>query len=408
MTRRRAYWTCQAAGWGVYAAGNGVLGALMGRLSVWNVALDALVVALGLAVSHAIRATARSQGWLELRAGQFGARLAGASVAGAAAMVAVVVGVAYGLGLRPTDVPASPHPALAVLMLFNWTILLTVWSTVYAAVHLLWRWQAAERSRAGAEAERWRLEASVRQAELRALQAQVDPHFLFNSLNSVRALVAERPERAQQAVTELAALLRYRLTTGPTVALSGELAAVRTYLAVEEIRFEERLRWHVGAPGAAADLAVPPFVVQTLVENAVKHGVGESPTGGEVRVTVHAEPAGVRLTVENTGTLDPAPGSSVEATRLRPPRSEATAEAPVGLANARERLRLLVGDGATLRLEQASPDWVRAELFVPASVASAETARAAAGPAGSPIRDSMDHDSAGRETGRAHRAPVPL
>ena len=368
MTRRRAYWTCQAAGWGAYAIGNGVLSALVGRLAAANLVNDALVVALGLSVSHAIRATARSQGWLELRAGQFGVRLAGASAAGAAVMVSVVLGVAYGLELRPAGVPASPHPALVVLLLFNWTILLAAWSTVYAAVHLLWQWQGAERARAGAEADRWRLEASVRQAELRALQAQVDPHFLFNSLNSVRALVAESPARAQQAVTELATLLRYRLTTGPTVALADELKAVRSYLALEEIRFEERLRWHVDAPGAAAGLAVPPFVVQTLVENAVKHGVGESPTGGEVRVTVRMVPAGVHLAVENTGTLVPELCPSSDPARLGALRG--TGEDPVGLANARERLRLLVGAGATLSLEQAGPGWVRAELFVPAGVAS--------------------------------------
>src|SRR5690606_9276799 len=124
-----------------------------------------------------------------------------------------------------------------------------------------------------AEVERWRLQAAVKDAELAALRAQVNPHFLFNSLNSIRALIVEDPARAQQVVTQLAALLRYTLQAGATstVPLEAELHAVRTYLALESIRLEERLRYTIDVDDAVRQAPVPPMLVQTLVENGIKH-----------------------------------------------------------------------------------------------------------------------------------------
>jgi LytS/YehU family sensor histidine kinase len=112
---------------------------------------------------------------------------------------------------------------------------------------------------------------AARDTELRALRAQLDPHFLFNSLNSLRGLITEDPARAQEAVTGLAGLLRHTLQRGRarTATLESEIEATQHYLELEALRFESRLRYEIDVDPSALDDAVPPMLVQTLVENAI-------------------------------------------------------------------------------------------------------------------------------------------
>ena len=187
------------------------------------------------------------------------------------------------------------------------------------------------------------MQRAVHTAELRALEAQINPHFLFNSLNSIRGLVVEDPKKAQDMITRFAALLRYNLNHDRqhTVALSQEAEVVDDYLALESVRFEGRLRVQFTVDPAAESLQVPPMILQALVENALKHGIAKRPEGGDVRIHATAENRALVLLVENTGELAPA----------RPTRDGDT---QIGLNNIRERLRLLYGDRATLSLENGN------------------------------------------------------
>lgn len=176
-------------------------------------------------------------------------------------------------------------------------------------------------------------EQQAQQALLRAqidsLQARVNPHFLFNALNTVACLIEDDPEAAVEGVERLSSLLRYSLEGARQgrVPLSRELEAVRSYLALEELRFGERLRSRVEVmPGLGAN-PVPPFLLQPLVENAVKHGIGPRRGGGRVEVTVTADETWLRLRVRDDG-----PGVSDE------PGTQ------TGHDNLRRRLKLLYGD----------------------------------------------------------------
>jgi DNA-binding LytR/AlgR family response regulator len=124
------------------------------------------------------------------------------------------------------------------------------------------------------------------EAQLQALQARTNPHFFFNSINTVACLIPEDPELAERTLERIADIVRYALETSPAreVSLTRELAIVRDYLEVQSARFGTRLRWSVDLEPAAADAQVPPLIVQPLVENAVLHGVGSRPLGGEVAV----------------------------------------------------------------------------------------------------------------------------
>jgi len=202
------------------------------------------------------------------------------------------------------------------------------------------------------EVERFQLMTSVKEAELRALKSQVNPHFIFNSLNSLRALIDEDPERARKAVTHLANLLRYSLQSGQleTVPFEDELGVVNDYLALEQIRHEERLRLRLDIAPEALHLPIPPMLLQTLVENAVKYGISPRPEGGEIAIIARKEGGSLRIQVSN-------PGEIAEGVRA--------SSTGVGLHNAAERLRLIFGERATLRLRPEKPALVVAEAIIP-------------------------------------------
>ncbi|MES1194597.1 MAG: histidine kinase, partial [Opitutus sp.] len=208
------------------------------------------------------------------------------------------------------------------------------------------------------QVEQLQLATSVKEAELRALKSQVNPHFLFNSLNSLRALIDEDAPRAREAVTRLANMLRYSLQSGQqeTVPFDEEIRIVEDYLALEQIRHESRLRvrWEVAAETRL--LNVPPMLLQTLVENAVKYGISTRREGGELVISARLEGAALNIRVSNPGDL--AAPTSVAAAR-------AGSSTGVGLRNASERLKLLFGDRASLALLSEPAGCVTADVLIP-------------------------------------------
>lgn len=169
------------------------------------------------------------------------------------------------------------------------------------------------------------------QARLSSLESRIHPHFLFNTLNSISALVREDPAAAERTIERLAALLRYSLDVAarPLVALEDELRIVEDYLDIEKTRFGDRLRFSIAAPRDLMMLEVPPLSIQSLVENSIKHAIAESRRGGEIRVTAREQDGSLVLEVTDDG-----PGFDWRA--LKPGH---------GLENLRERLSTLY-DGA--------------------------------------------------------------
>jgi two-component system sensor histidine kinase AlgZ len=207
------------------------------------------------------------------------------------------------------------------------------------------------------EAERRALEVQVlaREAELRSLRAQIDPHFLFNSLHSISALTAGDPQAARRMCVLLAGFLRQSLALGAEarIPFERELDLVRRYLEIECVRFGDRLRVHVDAGGAGACL-VPPLLLQPVVEIAVTHGVAQVVDGGTVRVS--GSRGDTTLTVVVESPCDP-----------DRPRGTGTGTG-LGLANVRARLRALHGDDAHMRADEDDGVW-RVEIVLPIDLA---------------------------------------
>lgn len=224
-------------------------------------------------------------------------------------------------------------------------VVIVSWVAIYLAV-------AMQRRRYQAELRQAQLGAALQSAELRLLKSQLNPHFLFNALNGVRALIADEPDRARDAVTQLARMLRYSLASGEQdlVSLQVELELVDDYLALESMRFAERLRVERDISEAARTARVPAMLLQTLVENAIKHGIAGMKDGGTLRIAARVSDGELLLQVDN-----PAPTTRPD-----------NATGGVGLKNARERLRLLFGSRASLDLDLAEAGRARAIVRLPA------------------------------------------
>ncbi|WP_019947888.1 sensor histidine kinase [Hymenobacter aerophilus] len=341
----RAYWYCQAGGWVLYAAFNVVVFSALSRFSA-DVALITLTIVLTLlGLTHALRYHIRARRWEHLAPLPLLGRLVLTnlllSVLSQVIIWALIIWV-----VRPTPDGQPQGWGQFLGYALNVNLLLWLWEGFYFGWHYL------NRSRQ-AEVDKWKLTAAVREAEMRTLKTQINPHFMFNGLNNIRALVMEDPARARAMITHLSDLLRYSIQLNSTeqVPLARELEIVEHYLQLEAIQLEERLRYSLDVDPAALPVLIPPMTVQLLIENAIKHGLAPRPEGGTIQLTAQLNDSStLHLRVRSTGNYAPAPGHQ-----------------GVGLRNARERLALLFGPAAHLHLanDPHAPDTVVAHLQLP-------------------------------------------
>jgi len=358
--KARLYVLCQAGGWGFFLGFQAAIVLLFShndepRDKTTTLSTLVMVSAMGLLLTHYLRPLIGRWGWKQL-----GWRALVPRVLITSAVISLLwstLGYGYSYGIL--RLPGSPTYSLALLFTLSsidGMILLIGWLCLYFFYHLFDSFNRLQ-------IQQLSLATHAKEAELRALKSQVNPHFIFNSLNSLRALIEEDPARARQAVTQLANLLRYSLQSGQleTVPFEDELRVVNDYLALEQVRHEERLRLRLDVAPETLQLPIPPMLLQTLVENAVKYGISMRPEGGEIAIIARRENGSLRLQVTNPGALETDP------VRLNP----AGGSTGLGLANAANRLRLLFGDQATLRLRPGLPGNVVAEAIIPLPVSHA-------------------------------------
>ncbi len=344
-----AYWWCQAGGWGAFFLFLVLISGSYSAIS-WNTVGGYLLLGgSGLLLTHGLRALILRHGWIDLPIARLLPRVIATNLGLALILVAIVW--TYFIVLPPSGTPPwsktfGATVAAAVGFIFNDFIILTLWSGIYFGVAYFKRQRRME-------LERYQTQTALAEAELRGLKSQLNPHFLFNSLNSLRALVVEDPPRAQDAITQIAAILRYHLQSGERslVPLAEEIETVEQYLALELIRFEDRLTVERALDPQAGPYLVPPLALQMLVENAVKYGVSRESGASRIELRVALVHGTLEVSVQNTGAL----------------QESATGSTGVGLANLRTRLRLLFAERASLDLRVSRPGWVEARMILPAT-----------------------------------------
>jgi LytS/YehU family sensor histidine kinase len=200
--------------------------------------------------------------------------------------------------------------------------------------------------------ENARLNLVAKEAQLNNLSAQLNPHFLFNSLNSIKSLVVENPASSRRAIDLLSDLLRRSVYERDTLLISigDEIAVVRDYLELEKIRFEERLKFTIDIPDQLLPFSIIPFCIQTLVENGVKHGINKQSEGGAISIKVSQESSYIRMDVKSPGNLD-----------------MGSVDHGVGLRNLKERLSLQFHNKARFAISQQQDETVLATILIPAA-----------------------------------------
>ena len=227
---------------------------------------------------------------------------------------------------------------------FFYTILFFLWALFYFIYHYFDRYNKS-----------LKYEASMIEIELNNLKSQLNPHFIFNALNSIRALVDENPSKSKQAINQLSNILRNSLASDKKglTKFDDELRIVKDYLGLESIRFEERLKTEFDIHPLSYGFLVPPLMIQTLVENGIKHGISKLTKGGMIQVKTYVDNERMKIHIRNTGHLV----NGVKRTKTG-----------LGLKNTIQRLKLIYGDEASFRIVNENDNFVLTEIIIPQQI----------------------------------------
>lgn len=228
------------------------------------------------------------------------------------------------------------------IQVVNSLFIIGAWTTTYLVIKLLLKLNKDR-------IERLELNTNLKQAQLNTLKGQINPHFMFNSLNNIRGLMLEDVEKSRDMLTKLSEILRYSLTKNNINAISvqEELEMVDNYIDLSKIQFEDRLDFEKDVDENTLQFQIPPMIIQLLIENAAKHGISNLKNGGRIVLSIKKEEEGLVIEVRNTGKLQIAKNST-----------------QLGLKNIRQRLKLLYADKASFNLNEIA-DEVVANIKIP-------------------------------------------
>lgn len=296
---------------------------------------------MGIGITHSYRWLIHQWGWSERNVPALIPRVLISSVILSFIFVTFNTGVSELMaGEAPLIKSFFSTPFVTNILTFSFLFFL--WNILYFAVKIFEDFKKEE-------IKNLELKASKTEIELNSFRSQMNPHFMFNSLNSIRALIDEEPSKAKNAVTMLSGILRSNLLLGKRqlVSFREELELVEKYLSIEKIRFEERLQVEFQVEPSCHDLLFPPFMLQTIVENGVKHGISKRIEGGLIKVHTEVKNQMLHIEVVNSGSY--APDNEKDG---------------FGVANTMKRLQLLYGDSASFQIINQK-DFVLASLIIP-------------------------------------------
>lgn len=340
MTRNTSYWLLQSIGWFTYAMIGVVVSFLFyDTVDVWVILAQFFSAIVMLMSTHLLRFKMKLDGWLRLKIQQLIFRIVPTLIV----ISLLSNGVIVGYTMLTTDIIDVENFSPLVFLLFSFQtfVYFTLWTAVYLIIYFFRNYKKEE-------VEKWQLQTAVKDAELIALKAQINPHFLFNALNNIRALILEDHMKARDMVSHLSELLRYSIqfNDNEKVTIEDELEIVNKYLELESIHYENRLHYEILTEKELGKCRIPPMLIQLMAENAVKHGISQIKNGGDILISVDKEGKNLVLEVSNTGKLKKNLGSGI------------------GLKNATDRIRILFDSEPDLELTQQG-NMVRSRLKLP-------------------------------------------
>lgn len=342
MNRKKIYWISQITGWSILFLVNIVLLAFFKHLTWDRIIILVYFCFSAISFTHILRAVIKKKNWVSYQLKKIIPRV----IISSFLISLLIYWILFFVDLA-TGTYSGEKFKVGVLLaeLFQFFIVILMWELIYFAVHYFENYKRVQ-----IESLIW--EAAVKDFELKTLKSQLNPHFMFNALNSIRALIQVDPPSAQTAVTKLSNILRYSLKMEriETVPLGEEIQTVGDYLALESIRFEERLKYKIDFDPKSGNVEIPPMMIQTLVENGIKHGISKRTAGGNISIKSEVINSHLHIKITNSGHLEE---SSIQNSQ------------GFGLNNTKHRLHLLYGETASFSIKNLGNNEVQAELVIP-------------------------------------------
>ena len=338
MNKRKIYWLCQIGGWSFYGFLQLFLYATAQRPDVIHIVGELLQVLFYIGSTHFMRHILISYNWLNLSWVKLIPRILVLILLLSIGNYGFLVGYSY---LSNELTSRDFMPFTMVLNVIGPMIIYFIWSLFYFTFHYFERYNKG-----------LKYEAAAKDIELRNLRSQLNPHFIFNALNSIRALVDENPGKSKDSITQLSNILRNSLITDRQrlIPLKEEMDTVRDYLALETIRYEERLKIHLELANETLEYLIPPLMIQTLVENGIKHGISTLKNGGIIEIKVSIENEMLRIEITNSGQLK---------------NLKSTKRSGFGIKNTKKRLELIYGDQASFDIRNKTNKTVLTTVAIP-------------------------------------------
>ena len=338
---KKRYWFSQITGWLLYGIVNLGVIAAFGRFTWQRLVVFLIIILFGLILTHEYRNYIKKNNWINLPIKKLLLRILLSCLIIGTLIYIIAFGTDYALGQFKSEEFKVASPFAGII---NLSGVIAIWSLIYFSFHYFQNYKRAE-----IESYIW--EAAVKDFELKTLKSQLNPHFMFNALNSIRALIDEDPKSAQTAVTKLSNILRYslKIERNETVPLDEEMQTVADYLALETIRLEERIKYKIYVDPKSSKIEIPPMMIQTLVENGIKHGIAKRTNGGEINVSSKLEDSKLHINITNSGIID---------------EKMLKQSQGFGISNTKQRLNLIYGENAQFEIKNNNDDSVSAKITI--------------------------------------------
>lgn len=337
--KNNIYWTCQFIGWTLYAAINLFFFKLSYNTNFKDILLFLIWLPLGITITHVYRFIVLKYNVLKVNVFFQIPIIIVSSLIMSILFFIINIGIVnlFSHTSEQIDLLAATSKILSLVLIF------IIWSVIYFGFHFFDNYKRTE-------IQNLRLEANSKEVELNKLKSQLNPHFMFNSMNSIRALVDEDPKKAKVAITQLSNILRNTLMMHKNkyINIEEELALVKDYLELEHIRFEERLNFNFEIDPNTLSLNIPPMMIQTLVENGIKHGISKYPEGGHIAISSIKTENGFEIEIINTGQL----------------QTNSKSDSGFGLENTTHRLELLFGKKASFIIKNLDDKNVISKIII--------------------------------------------
>lgn len=341
MNKLKLYWTLQIGGWLLYAVVQIVSSIIVSDgTSSDRVIFLFFESLLCLLVTHAARLVFHPSTWLNIGMLRLISRVLSMALLLGLILYFLRMPISYFLGLYDKEVVFDPERIWGLSSVY--AVIFFLWYVLYFTYHYFDRYNKG-----------LKYEASMVQIELNNLKSQLNPHFIFNALNSIRALVDENPVKAKQAINQLSNILRNSLASDKKglTKFDDEFKIVKDYLGLENIRFEERLKTEFDIHPDSHRFYVPPLMIQTLVENGIKHGISKLTAGGIIELKTIVENGKLKIRIRNSGRLI---------------NGERTANKHgLGIKNTIQRLKLIYGEEASFQILNENDNFVLTEIIIP-------------------------------------------